>query len=102
VRDYGKQVYTFALRGCGKAVRVALKSAADRAGQSEMSRDERVQWLLSAPTEDVFDVQPVEIDLPDAAHIHQSITCEECGEMVVDTYARMKDGKRLCTACASE
>jgi len=32
VRQYGKQVYTFALRESGRAVRVALRPEADRGG----------------------------------------------------------------------
>ncbi len=100
VRDYGKQVYTFALRDSGMAVRVALKPAADHGRQKEMARDERTQWLLSVPTEEIFDVQPVEIDLPQEAHIHQSIICEECGEAAMATRIRKVGGRTLCIPCA--
>ncbi len=98
-RDYGKQVYTFYHRATGRAVRVTPK---ERAGDREMPREERVHALLDAPAGDVVDVQEVDMASPDHARIRSSITCGYCGERVMETRARIRDGKTSCIPCASE
>lgn len=100
VRDHGKQVYTFALRDSGRAVRVALRTEVGRERSENMSRDERTQFLLARPTGELFDVRPVEIELPGPAEIHKSVVCEECGEAAMETRVRTVGGRRLCIPCA--
>lgn len=100
LRDYGKQVYTFALRDSGEAVRVSLKPSADTHG--DMSRDERTRFLLSQEPTDVFEVRQVRMDLPDEAQIHSSVVCEACGEKAMATRIRNVAGRQLCIPCAEQ
>ena len=97
--DYGKQVYTFYHRATGRAVRVTQK---ERAGDRDMTREERVRALLSTPVGDVVDVEEVEMASPDRAKIRNSVTCAYCGERVMETRARVRDGKTSCIPCSSK
>ena len=96
-RDYGKQVYTFYHRASGKAVRV---TQAPGGSGREQTREERVRWMLSVPEEEVVEVQEVSIPVPDFARIRNSVTCEFCGERVMETRARIREGKSACIPCA--
>ena len=96
-RDYGKQVYTFYRRASGKAVRVTTK---ERRGAEQETREERIRWLLSAPEEEVVTVQEVSIPVPEYARIRRSITCAFCEELVMETRARVREGKIACIPCA--
>lgn len=102
VRQYGKQVYTFALRESARAVRVALRPEADQGRSESMSREERTQLLLTQPTEALLDVRSVDIELPAEAEIHRSVVCEECGEAAMETRTEDVDGRRLCIPCARD
>ena len=99
--DHGKQVFTFALRPSGRAVRVSLKPAGDRHARSEEDRSARVRRMLASPDEDLFSIKECTIDLPDTARIHKSVRCEACGESVMETRTRQVAGKTLCMPCAS-
>jgi len=100
-RDYGKQVFTLALRPSGRAVRIALK-ARPQAEPESQDREARTNWLLHAPTEDLFDVKVVTIRLPEPAQIRESVVCESCGEAVMVTRAVARDGRTLCIPCSEE
>lgn len=117
-RDLGKQVYTFARRGDGSAVRVAVRHGsmhnpefhalrarvnAGEATEKEIERyrvafHERIQRILEAGTE-VFDVKKVKVELPAKASIYQTVQCSECGEGVMEPRARLQDGKVVCLPC---
>jgi tRNA-Thr(GGU) m(6)t(6)A37 methyltransferase TsaA len=102
-RDYGKQVFTFALRPTGRAVRVAIKRRDRRRGEPPVAdRDARTRWLLSAATEDIFDVRDVTISLPDEARVHETATCARCGEEAMVTRTVERGGRVLCVPCAKE
>ncbi len=117
--DYGKQVYTFALRGDGCAVRVAVKygttydpefvALKERANSSNATEKEkelfkdgirdRVQKLLTAGPE-VFDIKEVYINLPERASVYQTLQCAECLEGVMEPRTRLKEGRIVCIPCA--
>jgi len=90
-RDYGKHVYTFALRPSGKAVRVSRKPG------NHLSTQE----LLDAPTGDLFWIEETTIDLPAPARIHDSIVCDRCGEPVMETRTRRRGQRVVCIPCAN-
>ncbi len=56
---------------------------------------------LSLPEEEIFTVEEKQIDLPPYAPIHASVICSVCGESVMETKARLRDGEPVCIACAS-
>jgi formylmethanofuran dehydrogenase subunit E len=89
-RDYGKHVYTLALRPSGRAVRVSQKPnghppAAD---------------MLDAPVDDLFWIEETTIALPDPAQIHDSVVCDRCAEPVMATRTRRRGDRVLCIPCA--
>jgi len=57
---------------------------------------------LSLPEEEIFTVEEKEIDLPPYAPIHESSICSVCGESVMETKARLRNGEPVCIACAGD
>jgi formylmethanofuran dehydrogenase subunit E len=97
-RDYGKHVYTLALRPHGCGVRVSLKAEVFR----EEERDERINLILSCDEKTLFDIRQVTVDLPHEARIHDSVPCSNCGEPVMETRVKKKEGKVYCIPCFNE
>lgn len=52
--------------------------------------------------EELFDVKPAVLPVPERARIYRTLTCEGCGESVGEAWVRLRDGKCLCLACAGE
>ncbi len=124
-RDYGKRVYTFISRKTGEAVRVAERAeffakkvdarmnelrkkmvsgtvtAEEEREFSEKSR-QYIQFLLSAPEEEMFSVRRVQLDIPERARLFRSVTCGVCGESVAESRARIQEGKIVCIPCFEE
>ena len=98
-RDHGKQVFTFALRPTGRAIRVALKPGDKRPPVPEGDRDAALDQMLNAPAESLFHIEELVIDLPDTAAIHDSVVCDRCGEAVMATRARETCGRTVCIPC---
>ena len=96
-RDVGKHAYTFYARSSGRAVRVR---GVDPAGAPQ-DRQARIDWLLTAPPEQVVAVEPVSGPPPAQARIRASVTCTFCGERVMETRARVLDGQIACMPCAA-
>jgi len=97
-RDYGKHVYTLALRPLGHGVRVSLKGTMFE----KEDRDERIAQILSIDENELFDIRDVTIELPSHARIHESVPCSRCGEPVMETRIKEKDGKGYCIPCFNE
>ncbi|MCD6290567.1 MAG: TraR/DksA C4-type zinc finger protein, partial [Anaerolineae bacterium] len=57
------------------------------------------QAILSEPEESVFQVSPRRVDLPPLSRIYASVRCAICGENVMETRARLKDGQPVCLDC---
>ncbi len=115
----GKWAVTVVDKATGKAVRVTPKAEAMLANkQTDFFKEYRekdipaskvpdevveplVQKVMGTPDEmlmnisDVFDYQ-----LQEAPHSFNSFVCEECGEMTVEEYGRVKGDKKVCQDCA--
>ncbi len=89
-RDHGKQVYTFALRPSGRAVRVSRKPGA------HVSHEQ----MLKARADELFWIEEMTLKLPSPSRIHESVLCERCGEPVMATRTRRRGGKVFCIPCA--
>jgi len=121
LRDYGKQVYTFALRKKKKTVRITVKSpegvnfellmslrkkiAAGDASEEEKAlleekSGEMLRNYLSLPLEELCEAKEAAYDIPEKARIFPSVVCSCCGEKVMEPRARVKDGKAICIPCA--
>lgn len=98
--NYGKQVFTVGERKTGKAVRAALKF--DFMQKRAASREERMQQILEANIEELFDVKVIDMEFPAKAMVFQTVQCTSCGEGVMEFMARLKEGKVVCPVCAGE
>ncbi len=118
---YGKWGLTLIDKKRGKAVRVVPRAQAIQANQqTEFFQKYRmkgvpptqvppelveplVEKVLNAPEEQLLDVGEVfEYAYREPNPSFRSFVCEECGEMVVETYGRFKQGKKVCIPCAEK
>ena len=123
--DHGKNVFTFARRSDGKAIRVVAKprpsrhldpdeeALVERGRSGEASeaderalsclRRERALALLEADESDLFDVESLEgFEVPSKASIHPSVRCDACGQMTMATRVRRLRRRSLCIPCLEE
>jgi len=102
-KDYGKQVFTFAIRPTGDAVRIALKRRDRRSGEPPpQDREAMVHWILTAPAESLFDIRETKMSLPGLAQGHETAVCDQCGEEAMDSRTVKRDHRTLCIPCANE
>jgi formylmethanofuran dehydrogenase subunit E len=118
---YGKFALTLVDNKTGRSVRVVTRpETIQRSKESEFIQhrmngvpaskidpklvEPMVEMMLSAPAESLFQIGPVvEITLPKPRpHDFNTITCAECGEVAVERYARVKNGKIVCMPCAEK
>lgn len=98
-KNTGKQVYTIARRSGGQAIRISLKYS-DHNNQE--SNERKIERILDAPENEIFNICESYIKLPEKARLFKSIQCSECGEGVAEAKAVVKDGKLVCMDCAGE
>ena len=118
---YGKFALTLIDRKSGKSVRVVTRpETIQKSKESEFIGfrkkgvpasqiapalvDPMIEMMMSAPAEQLFIIEPVgETKLPaPRTHDFNTHTCTECGEVMVERYARIKDGKVVCMVCAAK
>ena len=120
-RDFGKSAYTFIRRSDGKAVRISTrpggwgppdpewaglfaKVRTGAASPEERQRfgalhQQRSDWVLNAPIEELYEVREVNTDAPQPARILASVDCASCGEPTMETRIRRLGGRELCLPC---
>jgi formylmethanofuran dehydrogenase subunit E len=115
----GKWAVTVVDKATGKAVRVTPKAEAMLANkQTDFFKEYRekdipaskvpdevveplVQKVMGAPDEMLMNISEVfDYQLQEAPHSFNSFVCEECGEMTVEEYGRVKGYKKVCQDCA--
>ena len=120
-RDHGKQVYTVFARKQGVGIRVAMKPGPFRrtpeqeaifrevmsgnASGDEMkafrkSQNQRVDEILAEDENTLFKIEKVSLEPPEKARIFKSVICEFCSEPVMESRARIRDGKIACIPCS--
>jgi len=125
-KDIGKNAVTLVRRG-GRGIRVSVlpgysqKMPEAVPGAKEMfnrfilrretgTKEERQRFKeiwetlsfrqLEIPDEEQFRVEEVTVALPGKAPIFPSVICSQCGEAVMETRARVRNGKIICPVCA--
>jgi formylmethanofuran dehydrogenase subunit E len=95
--DYGKNNYTIYSRRKQKAIRLSLKPSIleDR----KLSRDEKIQKLLSLEPEDIFEIREVKYDPPSMAMIEDSVACDICGELTMSSRIMNYQNRNICIPC---
>ncbi|MFP4176566.1 MAG: FmdE family protein [Candidatus Brocadiia bacterium] len=127
-RDLGKTAVTLYRRDGDRAVRLRLlefsigegseQEEAERLFEKAVKRRETLTdeedkrftrlWekganrLLETPTEEIFEVQWVNKPDIDYAPIFESEECEKCGEKVMESRIRLREGRPFCLECAGE
>lgn len=120
-RDLGKQAFTVFRRKDGKGVRLVFKGqigSNDSAGIAlrkkvmtgqgnseenavfEAQKQKRIQEMLAASDEELFDVKVPTFPIPERARIFDSYVCDSCGETTMEPRLRLVDGKKFCMDCA--
>lgn len=117
----GKWAVTLVEKSTGKAVRVTPKAESMLANkQSAFFKEYRekgipasqvpadvieplVAKVIDAPEENLLNISDVfEYKLPQHADSFNGFVCEDCGEMTVERYGRIKDGRQVCIDCAEK
>ncbi len=115
---YGKWGVTLIETATGRAVRVTPKAEAMLANkQTDFFKEYRekgipaskvppavveplVERVMAAPDAALLSVSKIfKHDIAHRPHSFSSLVCSECGEMVVEGYARVVDDKRVCIPC---
>lgn len=96
-KDFGKNNYTIYSRKLKKGIRLSLKGHAFR--EEGLSREERLEKILNANPEDIFNIQEVEFNPPEMAKIEKSYPCDVCKELTMESRLTNHEGKRLCKEC---
>jgi len=118
---YCKFVLTLIHNQTGRSVRVATRNEVIKRNQeSEFIQyrkkgipaskiapeliEPAMDFILCEPTETLFNIGPVqEVKLtPGRPHDFNTVICAECGEVAVERYARVKNGKVVCMPCAEK
>ena len=124
-RDLGKTAVTVAKRD-GSAIRIALDPDFEDSRKDEYpeanelwdkivvkrekattEENSRLMTLfaetsikeLSKPSEEMFRIKRLKVTVPEYAPIFASVRCSLCGENVMETRARVRDGKPVCIGC---
>ena len=90
----GKSAYSFYNRKTGKSVRLVLKPA-----PAGMTRADSFAYYQGCQPEDMFDVKPTTITLPEKARLFDSYVCDCCGEVTGANWIRLSGDKKLCLDC---
>jgi formylmethanofuran dehydrogenase subunit E len=128
-RDWGKMAATFYNRNNKRAIRISVSPSAHSkmrefreaiqrllkekrdlpfeelfdAVRKELSGSDLEKDLektfLKMRDDELFNVVEVELKEPKKARMFASVICEECGEAVMETRARLKLGKIVCIPC---
>jgi formylmethanofuran dehydrogenase subunit E len=120
-RDYGKMAFTFGSRTSGRGLRLLLKPEifeipkrekylAEKLSTTTCSKEELKEYeilfekrgkdLFSLGPKGFFDVETIEdMNLPPLATRAQSVACDLCGEMVMETKLTDAGGNLACRSC---
>ncbi len=98
-REYGKHGYTVYRRSDGEGRRFFLRIPEEWRG---LDRPEMITRLLEGPQDDVITAEAPREPLPPKARMEPSEPCAICGEPTMRSALILKEGRRLCAACARE
>jgi formylmethanofuran dehydrogenase subunit E len=120
-KDYGKNAFTFYRRRDGKTMRLVLRPTIygdsgplmrklhHKMQAQGLSKEEEETWqetrtkiskrIMESGMAEVFDFKAPEGAVPKKARILASLTCEICGEPVMETRTRRFNDQVLCIPC---
>lgn len=123
-KDLGKNAFTFFRRRDNKSARLVLRPSIYDESRALMAKlhhkmqnqgltpEEEKLWkqtrqsisnrIMESDLGEVFEVKTPKYPLPKKARIFTSLTCESCGEPVMDTKTRRFKEQILCIPCFDE
>ncbi len=121
LKNIGKMAFSFYRRSDGKALRIVSRSNVARGTSDEYRelqdkknqgtitskeaarlqelRQEHCASILESDINDLFVLKEPLEPVPPFAPMKKSLVCDECGEMFMETRARLSDGRTLCPPC---
>ena len=90
----GKQAFNVFNRKNGKKARFVLNDM-----QNFNSKEERMEYILSADEEKLFTIKEVKMDFPEKAKIFNSYICAECDEKTAENAVSLINGRYVCNSC---
>ena len=90
----GKQAFSFYQRNTGRSVRLVLRPM-----PQGMTKAESFAYYQSCRPEEMFQVKPTSLPLPEKAQLFDSFLCDCCGESTGSRWLRHSDGRKLCLDC---
>ncbi len=90
----GKQAFSFYNRTTGKSIRLVLKPKPEG-----LTREQSFEYYQGCKPEEMFDVKPTTLEVPEHARIFNSIVCDRCGETTAENSIRLQADERLCRDC---
>ena len=125
--DKGKVAFTFYRMRDGKSLRIVAKNRDDdlKKRMQELRiqltaqnisewirtkleaefirlRKKDLDFVLTAPFEELFDIKPAHDEMPAMAKRLPTILCESCGEGVMASRIVKENGRQLCMDCAGK
>ena len=94
IDDAGKSAFSFYNPETGESLRYYLLEL-----PREKSREELIEYILSAPPDSVFRTGPVRRPFPPRAEKAAEIVCPRCGEKFREDKAIGREGLALCPHC---
>ncbi len=117
-RDYGKHVYTFFNRRTGKGVRISedyrgfdndprfpelrkrQENGEDVSRELDSYKMEKTASILKADEREIMKIAPIDAPPPHLARIRGSVRCAVCGEKLMESRGRVKNGRIVCIPCS--
>ena len=90
----GKQAFSFYNRADGQSVRLVLRDK-----PASVSREESFAYYQGLTPQELFEVKPAKLPLPEPARRFESYVCAGCGETTGANWLRLQDGERYCLDC---
>lgn len=122
--DYGKNAFTFYRRSDGKGVRMVARPEAlplpdpewealrNRLGDEDVTPEEQERFselhearshqILDTALDELFELKEPRGNIPRQARIMDSLACESCGELVMETRTRRIAKKTVCIPCFNQ
>lgn len=93
----GKFAFNFFDRRTGDSFRLMAKDK-----REGLHGQEYIDFVLTAPLEEVFDIGKPRIGVPEKARSLRSLKCAICGEAAPENKMHLMDGKTVCLDCYEE
>jgi formylmethanofuran dehydrogenase subunit E len=116
-RDHGKHVYTFYNRRTGRGVRISedfrgfeqdqrfpglrrrQEAGEDVSRELQEYKMQKAAAIFKADEKEIMTVTPVDSPPPHEAGIRGSVRCALCGEKLMESRGRVRNGTIVCIPC---